>query len=484
MNGLAPARSYEDDTHSPRDAVGIAQAIRSGLRSPLAVVADHLTRLATWNPRIRAVVADRADDAVEEAARLARMVSEGQVVGPLAGVPFTVKDVIATRDLPTTCGSRLLARHQTNEDATAVRRLRKAGAILVGKTNCPEFALGIHTDNALYGQTRNPLGPFTAGGSSGGEAAAIAAGISAVGLGTDFGGSARWPAQCTGLVGLRPTVGRVPSTGQLPTLSEREPYTPDLRTLRGRAQVIGPIGTCVADVEAVLAVLAGPDGADPQATPVPLGRSDAVRLDRVELRWDFRVAGVAATRDIEDALDWAVGDLARAGVLVSRGLPGALNQAAELYSRLRAADPMTEITELTRGRESLLGEGTQALLGAREAVEEADLVRLWATRDRLCWELGEWLRGDRLLALPVSVRPPFDPAGNRPPAFASAFDVLVPSRVVSLFGLPAISVPAGRTATGVPVSVQLVAPPYREDLLFRAGRWIEQSQGGGPCGPA
>ena len=158
--------------------------------------------------------------------------------------------------------------------------MRAAGAVLVGKTNCPEFALSIVTSNPRYGETANPVGPFTVGGSSGGEAAAVAAGLSAIGLGTDFGGSVRWPAQCAGVVGLRPTVGRVPASGQLPGVDTVGSYPPNPRTPRVRVQVIGPLGRTVDDVELALRVLTGPDGLDPFAVPVPLRTSSAVRLDR------------------------------------------------------------------------------------------------------------------------------------------------------------------------------------------------------------
>src|SRR5204863_3729429 len=183
---------------------------------------------------------------------------------------FTVKDIIAAAGVRTTAGSRVLDAFVPRLDAAAVGRLRRAGAVLIGKTNCPEWGMFPYTRNERFGETNNPLGPVTVGGSSGGEAAAVAAGASALGMGTDFGGSVRWPAHCTGLLGLRPTAGRNPGTGQLPTVSLDEPLVPNEITLQGRAQLIGPLARTVDDVERALHVMAGPDDVDPFASPVPL----------------------------------------------------------------------------------------------------------------------------------------------------------------------------------------------------------------------
>lgn len=409
-------------------------------------VEAHLRRLAEENPRLNAVVVDRAATARADATR--------PTPGPLAGVVFTVKDVIATADLPTTCGSRLLGAGRTGRDAPAVRRLRAAGGILVGKTNCPEFGLGVHTDNARYGRTHNPRGPFTVGGSSGGEAAAVAAGMSTIGLGTDYGGSIRWPAQCTGLVGLRPTVGRVPGAGQFPWLDG----TPDPGTLPGAVQVIGPIGRTVDDVAAAFAVLSA---AAPRSAPIG------------DVRWS---GDLAADRAVSDAVEWAAGVLARTGVRTTPGLPSTVDHGADVYERLRAVEPMAEIADLARGREDRLDGRTRALLDARATTDPDTRRRLWAERDRLVAALTADLGPGRLLLLPVSARRPYPP----PPADAPAeFDVLRPCRAVSLFGFPAISVPAPPAPDGVPVSVQIVAGPGGEDVLFAAARRIEEAR---PCG--
>src|SRR5439155_26577288 len=185
----------------------------------------QLERIDRRNHELNAIVTLRADGALEDARGLERAM-RGTGAGdrwPLAGVPFTVKDLIATGGVRTTAGTPFLKDFVPAADATAVARLRRAGAILLGKTNCPEWGMFGYTRNSLFGETRNPVGPVTPGGSSGGEAAAIAARCSPLGLGTDFGGSVRWPAHCTGIFALRPTAGRVPGTGQLPAPSLQEP---------------------------------------------------------------------------------------------------------------------------------------------------------------------------------------------------------------------------------------------------------------------
>ena len=450
---------------TPAGIADIAADVRSGRRGAQAVLEACLERVDALNPEINAVVSLRADEARRDARRLDARIRSGEPVGALAGVPFTVKDVIATDDLPTTCGSVVMKDHRPSADAAVVSLLRSAGAILVGKTNTPEFAFGVDTFNDLFGRTNNPLGPWTPGGSSGGEAAAVAAGMSVFGVGTDFGGSIRWPAQCTGLVGLRPTVGLVPTTGVLPASCNDGLASPAVRTLQGRLQVVGPLARTVSDLEAVLRVVA----TDGQAASV----HDRVPMSRVVIRWGTTVSGHAVDPDVAAAVESAVESLDRAGASAFHGLPTSLDEAARLYSELRAIDPLAEIKDAAAGREDELGALPRSLLlDAAERTPSADVVRsLWAAREDLCTALAHWLHGDRLLALPVATTAPFDPAEPD----AGGFDLVTPSRAVALFGLPAISVPCGRTAGGARLSVQLVAPAFREDLLLSAARVIEQA---------
>jgi amidase len=431
-----------------------ADEIRAGAADATHLVRAAVATIEQENPRLNAVVAHRAKDALDEAAGLT---SSARANGVLAGIPFTAKDMLATVDLPTTCGSRALQGHVTGEDATAVARMRAAGAVLVGKTNCPEFALGVDTDNDLFGATRNPLGPWTAGGSSGGEAAAVASGMSAVGLGSDYGGSLRWPAQCAGLIGLRPTVGRVSRHGEQPPT----PADQSVRSFQDSVQVVGPIGRTVEDVFTVLQVISGPDGRDPLVADEPLRDYRDVRLEDLELAWAPQVGAVVVDAEVAQAVAWAARALADSGLQVTRGVPAEVDRGLRVYDRLRSAEPMSAIQAFFDADPELIGSPIKGMLDARVRLSESELAGLWGERDDLIEGLGRWLRGERALLLPVSTEAPHDLTGR-----VADFHLLAPSRAISLFGVPAVSVPVATSRVGSPISVQVVAPAFREDIAL------------------
>ena len=239
------------------DAVELAARIRSRALSPVEVVRAHLERQEQVNPGINAIVT-RVDGALELAQKAEAAVARGEIWGPLHGVPYTLKDCVDSAGIRTTRGSRFFADRVPDQDATVAARLKSAGGILIGKTNMPEFALWFETDNLVFGRTENPwMASRTAGGSSGGEAAAIAAGLSPLGVGSDVGGSIRQPAAYCGIVGLKATHGRIPLTGHWPDALLRFMH-------------VGPLARSVRDIALALRVLAGPDGVDPFAVPVPV----------------------------------------------------------------------------------------------------------------------------------------------------------------------------------------------------------------------
>lgn len=454
-------------------ATSIATDITRDGRSPVDVIDEFSERIEHLNPHLNAIVAARPEGARRDAARLEESVAAGRDPGRLESVPFTVKDVLSTSDLPTTCGSRVLSGYQTNSDATVVRRLRRAGGVLVGKTNCPEFSFGIDTDNDLYGATRNPLGDLTPGGSSGGEAAAVAAGMSAIGVGTDYGGSVRWPAQCTGILGLRPTIGRVPTTGFAPGIDDREPLTVNERSAQGRLNAVGLLGTHVDDLYRALQVVSGPDGIDPFAVPARLGDPSLVRLDGVEVRYGSSLDGQSVAREVTDAVAWAVESLSRDGVTAIQGLPTQLDAAVELYSQLRQTDPLHEIRRVSSDRREQLTGLVRRIVGSVAQVDESEIVKLWAQRAHLAGGLATWLRGERLLILPVASQLPFSRTDQDAAEARGRFDILQMSRATTLYGLPSLSVPCPRATSGRPVSVQIVGPAFREDLVLAAGHSLD-----------
>lgn len=446
------------------------------------MVEAHLRRIDQVNPELNAIVSLRPEAAIAEAVEVDRAVRAGADRLPLAGVPFTVKDVIAASGVPMTAGTPLLKDFVPRLDATAVARLREAGAILLGKSNCPEFAMFGYTRNSLFGATRNPLGPVTVGGSSGGECAAVATCCSALGVGTDFGGSVRWPAHCTGILALRPTVGLVPRTGQLPAPSLDEPLAPSEATLQGQVQVIGQLARTVEDLELALLVMAGPDGIDPLAVEIGPGRSSQVHVGRAAV-WDGPVRpGVRA--DVSTVVRDAAGALAEQGAEVSEESPTMLERAVSLYSELRDLDRLRDVRGLIRGRESQVGEDVRAAVSAAEEAErtapDTDPAPLWEERERLRADFLSYLDRHAVLLMAVATVPPYDPDGPGPEVNGreqGMWDVLAPCRLISLLGVPAATVPYGRSSDGLPIGVQVVGRPFREDEVLAVARALMRSAG-------
>src|SRR5713101_3307711 len=242
-------------------AVAMAEQIREKKLSPVELVEAHLARIEQLNPKLNAFVQVDADGARRQARAAETAATRGEKVGPLHGVPLSVKSSIEVAGLRCEAGTKLRAGYVASQDAPLVSRLRAAGAIILGVTNCPELLMAWETDNLLYGRTNNPWDVSrTSGGSSGGEAAAIASGCSAGGVGSDGGGSIREPAHFTGICGLKPTPGRIPSTGHFP--KSGGPFA-----LLG---VVGPMARTVADLKILFEAMAGPDDGDPSSAPVSL----------------------------------------------------------------------------------------------------------------------------------------------------------------------------------------------------------------------
>src|SRR5260370_22273718 len=263
----------------------MADLIRARKLSPLELVDAHLKQIGQQNPRLKAfvrILEDRARDAAKRAETV-----KPDALTPLHGVPVTIKDSFDMAGLPTTCGSRFFADSRAARDATAVARLKRAGAIPLGKTNCPEFLSNYESDNYIVGRTNNPWDlERTPGGSSGGESAAIAAFCSAGGIGSDGGGSIRIPAHFTGIAGLKPTPGRVSAAGHVPQINHPG----------GLLGVAGPMARTAADVRLLFQVLAGYDSEDPFAAPVPLRVPDlaGLRIGCIEQFYSVPVeAGIA-----------------------------------------------------------------------------------------------------------------------------------------------------------------------------------------------
>ena len=333
----------------------IARRVASGELTATEVLESHLAVIAELNPTLNTIVTLCEEDARQVSAAA----DASSVRGPLQGVPFVVKDAITVGGVRATAGSLLLDDFVPTRDASAVGRLRRAGAVFIGKTNLPELALDPDTDNKVFGRTLNPVNEaIIPGGSSGGDAAAVAAGLAPIGLGSDYGGSIRWPAQCTGVVGLRPTVGLVPLTGLLPYQPGADlAHCPNSAAAMSRLNTLGPLTRSVEDAWKVLEVLAGNDGLDPNTVGVPLGDPDAVGIGTAPAPGTTAKAELREVRsDLVELVERAASCLDSLGLAVQKLRPPGLEQAAETFREsYRMSEGLPIHATLARGREDAAG---------------------------------------------------------------------------------------------------------------------------------
>jgi amidase len=444
----------------------VARLIRTGKVSAREVADAALQRLDSVNPRINAIVDCRPDLVREQADEVDSVLARGNDPGPLAGVPVTVKINTDQAGFATTDGSRLQENLFATFNSPVVDNLVRAGAVLLGRSNAPTFALRWFTSNLLYGgrHTYNPRDPLlTPGGSSGGAAAGVAAGIGHIALGTDIGGSVRYPAYACGVHGLRPSLGRVPFyNASLPEL-----------TIGGQVMhVVGPIARTVEDLRLSLSVMSAADPRDPWSVPVPLEGPPMPLHAAICLRQ----AGRQVAREVEASVLDAGRRLADAGWTVEEvdDTPP-LNELAEVQEWLWLADGFAQLADAAErdGDPGALAvvAGVRPRIKtypadavARALVQRATVVRQWQV----------FLNGYAVLLIPVSAELPFpdglDLQGNV--AFQRVWDSQFLLRGTPALGLPILAVSTGLVGQS-PVGVQIVASRFREDLCLRAGEEIE-----------
>ncbi|MCU4653001.1 amidase family protein [Roseibacterium sp. SDUM158016] len=441
----------------------IAADVRDKRLSAVEVAQAHLDRLARVNPAINAVVQEFPEEALEAARRIDATVARGENPGPLCGVPVTIKVNVDQKGHATTNGLRLQEGLVAAEDSPVVSNIRKAGGVIVGRTNTPAFSLRWFTKNDLHGQTLNPRNrEITPGGSSGGAAAAVAAGICALGHGTDIAGSIRYPAYACGLHGLRPTPGRIPAYNS---------SAPDRFIGAQLMAVSGPIARSVSDLDVALAAMSAPDPRDPLYVPAPLGTADfpkraalALSPDGMDVCQDVRAALLDAADRLRDA-GWTVEETdcppMRRAAAINACLWMAETQfgAGEMLVREGEADSQFVFARMSEDAGEV---GFRSLMEALQA--RVGLVRQW--------EL--FLRDFPVVLCPASGELPFDQQldVSSEANFARVFDAQLTQRAIPALGVPALCIATGE-ASGRPVGVQLVAPRYREDILLAAGRAIE-----------
>ncbi|MGB7591847.1 MAG: amidase [Terriglobia bacterium] len=444
-----------------------AKAIRDRQISSEELVRACIKRIEEVNPKLNAVVQLPAETALGQAREADKALAKGEIRGPLHGVPFTLKDAIETEGVISTGGTQGRASYVPKEDATVVKRLRTAGGVLLGKTNCPEFGWAWESDNLIYGRTNNPFDlSLSPGGSSGGESAIIAAGGSPIGLGSDAGGSVRFPAHCTGIAAIKPTSGRVPRTGHFPGPGG----------LLDALWQIGPLARSVADLNAVLPIIAGVDWRDPAIVPMPLG--DATKVDLKALRVAFHTDNGIETPDREsiETVKKAARALEASVTAVEEARPRDLEQTYEIYLGLFTADGGAGLEEL------LEMAGTKKVHPLMQRV--LDLQRSGAkSMAAFVAMIGQWDAFRRSL---LSFMEEFDvmvcPVCSFPGmVHGSTYDRLSAfsyTMTYNLTGWPAAVVRAGTSRAGLPIGVQIVARPWREDVALAVAAKIERALGG------
>ncbi len=449
------------------DATELAERVRTKALSPVEVVRAHLERIEAVNPKINAIVV-LAPRATERACEAEAAIMRGETWGPLHGVPFTVKDCVDTEGVRTTRGSMLFSDYVPAADACVVKRLKDAGGIFIGKTNLPEFALWWETDNLVYGRTENPWKHGrTPGGSSGGEAAAIAAGLSPLGIGSDVGGSIREPAAYCGIVGLKATLGRIPLTGHWPEVLLRFMH-------------VGPLGRSVRDIATALSIMAGPDGLDSCAIPVPPpGIPDMnAPLPRLRVGWCREGPFAPVDLEVQQTVAGAAAALEGLGCRVEPVSLAAWEQLQpqSISGPLLAAEGGHYLEPIISGREDQLSPALRRRLSL-PAPTFQEYLDAMANCELLQQNMAQFFTEYDLLLCPTGPVPAhahgsieLEIGGQKVPG-RNALRATIP---FDLTGSPAMSVPFGWSTDGLPIGVQLVGRHFDEATLLHVGSALER----------
>ncbi len=457
-------------------ATVMAQQIRRREISAVELVEAHLSQTERLNPQLNAFVQLRADDARREAVQADEAVARNEAkLGPLHGVPISIKSSMDVDGMKCEAGTKLREGHFAAEDAPLVARLRQAGAIILGMTNTPELLMAWETDNLLYGRTNNPWDlSRTAGGSSGGEAAAIASGCSAGGVGSDGGGSIRVPAHFSGICGLKPTPGRIPATGHFP--SSVGPFA-----LTG---VVGPMTRTVGDLKLLFEVMQGPDDGDPSAGPVPVRWPSDKDLKNIRIGYFEDDGRTPVTPETRAAVRKAATALRNARLQVESFLPDGLDRARELWWKFFGITGGMLLGPMIQGHESEISPILKEFSGwvaAEERHTAQSLLDMWIQRDVVRKQVLWQMRDYPILLCPVAAIPAFRHGerswniGGREVKYLDAWSYC---EWFNLLGFPAAVVPVGQSAEGLPIGVQIVGRPWEEEMVLFVAAAVEKQCGG------
>lgn len=455
-------------------ATEIVRFIASGDVTAVDVVQAHLDQISRVDQQLHAFVDLRAEGALVEARAQDAAADSGRPRGPLGGLPITVKSAIEVAGLRCETGSASRRNIVATTDAVVVARLRAAGAIVLGTTNVAEMLMGYESDNPLHGRTANPWDlARTPGGSSGGESAAIAAGCSAGGVGSDGGGSIRVPAHFTGICGLKPTPGRLPSTGHQPPCLA--PFS-----LIG---VVGPMARRVDDVYAMFKVMAGWDSYDPMSAPVPVAPLERASTEPVRIGYFEDDGRTMVTAETREAVRRAAHAAAAAGHQVDAFTPTGLDRARELWDVFFAELGLLLLGETLGGTERGLPILKAFLKGAAPPppLTGIGLVHAWIDRDELRASLMRQMEIHRILLCPVASIPAFghgERSWSVDGTTVGYLDAMSFTQWFNVLGNPAAVVPVGRSPEGLPIGVQVVGRPFEEELVLSVAAAIERDCSG------
>jgi Asp-tRNA(Asn)/Glu-tRNA(Gln) amidotransferase A subunit family amidase len=455
----------------------MAESIRTKKISPVQLVDAHLSRIDQLNPKLRAFVTvdtERARAQAKSAETALGSSAKSNFIGPLDGVPISIKSSLDIAGLPCECGSILRKGYIPSEDALLVARLRAAGAIILGNTNVPEFLMAYETDNLLYGRTNNPWDLWrTPGGSSGGEAAAIAAGCSAGGVGSDGGGSIRIPAHYSGICGLKPTPGRIPSTGHYPPSAG--PFA--------QLGVVGPMARRVSDLQKLFEAMAGPDPGDPASAPVPLRRWSEQNIPKLGVAYFVDDEVTPVTPETAAAVLTAVDILRTQGFKVTEWRPQNLDRVWQLWWNLFGRAGQMSFAPTIAGSETKLSSifrSFRAMVAEAPPLTAQDLLNTLLARDVVRGKFLEKMEQFPILLCPVCAIPAFRHGERewrvqgRKVEYLKAMSY---SQWFNLLGNPAAVVPVAQSPEGLPIGVQIVGRPWEDEAVLGIAAVIENACG-------
>jgi amidase len=472
FGNLAIAADASANDLISKSAGEIAEMIRTRQVSATEVVKACYVRIDVVNPRINAVVTQCRERASAEAAEADAMLAQGKSKGALHGVPFTVKDSFDTAGVVSTGGTLGRKYFVPAQDATVVARVRAAGAILLGKTNTPEFTLGggaRETYNLIFGQTYNPYdNAYLCSGSSGGAGAIVGAAGAYFDIGSDYGGSIRGPAFANGIAGLKPSYGRVPRTGHI--VDYGGPFD--------SFQEIGPLARRVADIALLLPIMMGPDWQDAAMAPVPLGDPGAVNLSKLRVAWYTDNGTIQASSEVQAIVKQCVGYFTKLGCSVREDRPPRFKELVETRTALSGADGREYMRRLLRKHGTL--QASPALNLGGTPVSSAEFTRLCEQLDAIKSEQLAWFEQYDLILCPVTVRAPQKVPAEflLPPETGAGYGGMTSEYNTTGWPAGVVRVGTSKESPGLPLGIHVVAQPWRDDVVIAALSHIEKQTGG------